>query len=634
MNPIAHVIVVFAVTILLVAKSAQALLAGINNLTLPIPSTVSAGDTFARLRLSSVGGLNFDGPAADGEVEDYRISLASPAPAGKTTIVTVNADGSFSPARIEIFGGDTVEWHLASRTDTIIPVNLDAAGQPDCVNYQPYDPADPNEFTGPMPRAASGIFTISPEELPYASQDETWQSPNITGVFIRPRWDDVHLGPGQFNWVQLDQEIDKAVHNGKVFSLGFKAGVKGTPQWIFDPAKTDAPVPKLDFGFRSEGKPTYYGSPADANYRKHYFDLLKTAAAHLRERNAWYRALAYIKPSGANLYTHENRLPNDTTEQLKTWATEGKYTPTALYEFYDLQTALLAAEFPEKDMDYALIQDGFPAINDSGEYLGQTPPPQNPLPTGALQTEVILNQGRLRHGRRFVVAHNGLQRKPADCPGSGVHPIILDPKFHYVGSGCPNRWVLEQAALGQVTGYQTTNDLLTESDVDSALQNAWDNSDGIYVELYERNALQAQPGVLPSGLSLAQWAERFHARRRTNFPAIPDPFPATYRHTFTRTSPSGGPEELHYVNGSKCFDGAGANYGVIEIWPDLSFTGVTPKRDGAVQLTLRAARTGMLRIEYSDNLPVWQVLQTLSTASGAVEVTDSSPSTQSRFYRA
>ena len=485
-----------------------------------------------------------------------------------------------------------------------------------------------------MPRAASGIFTISPEELPYATGDETWQSPSITGVFIRPRWDDVHLGPGQFNWAQIDQEIDKAVRNGKVFSLGFKAGVKGTPPWIFDPAKTDAVVTRLDFGFRSDGKPAYYGSPTDANFRKHYFDLLKATAAHLRERNAWYRALAYIKPSGANLFTHENRLPNDTTEQLKIWATEGKYTPSALYEFYQQQEELLAAEFPDKDMDFALIQDGFPMINDFGEYLGQASPPQHPLPNGAEQTETILNQGRINHGTRFVVAHNGLQRKPADCPGSGVHPIIMDPKFHYVGSGCPNRWVLEQSALGQLTGFQTTNDLQTEADVDSALQNAWDNSDGIYVELYERNASQARTGVLPSGNTLAQWAEHFHERRRTSFPAIPDPFPMSYRHTFMRSRTSGEPQELYFVNGSKCAVGAAGNYGVITLLPDLSFTSVVRTPEGSVQLTLSLAHAGSLRMEFSDDLVVWKPLQTVTTTSGTVTIADPTGDSQTRFYRA
>lgn len=563
------------------------------------------------------------------------ISLPAAPAVGKTVVITLNPDGFFSPARVEIFSGDIVEWHFANRADTIIPVNLNAAGQPDCINLKPYDPNDPNEFTGPMCRAASGIFTISPEELPYASEETTWRNPNISGVFIRPRWDDVNPAPGRFNWIEIDREIDQAVRNGKVFSIGFKAGVKGTPQWIFDSTKTDAVVTRLDFGFKQDGKPTWFGSPADPNYRKHYFDLLRAAAAHFRERNAAYRALAYIKPSGANLFTHENRLPNDTTQDLATWAGPGQYTPSALYEFYRQQEALLQAEFPEKDMDYALIQDGFPIINDFGEYLGQTnPPPQHPLPTGALQTETILNQGRRNFGQRFVVAHNGLKQKPAFCPGSGVHPITVSPGFSYVGSGCPNRWVLEQSELGQVTGFQTTNDLLTESDVDLALENAWDNSDAIYVELYERNAQQADAGVLPSGRTLAQWAELFHERRRAAFPDIPDPFPLTHVHRFRRSRVSGGFQELHFVNGRKCLSGDSMTYGTVVILADLSFTSITRDPDQAVRFTLNLARAGMLRVESSEDLVVWKEVQSQNAARGSVEFTDSSPPATARFYRA
>jgi hypothetical protein len=556
-------------------------------------------------------------------------------PVGRTHTITVQPDGSFTPARVEIFSGDTVEWRFTSRADTIIPVNLNTLGQPDCDGYKPYDPADPNEFTGPMPRAVSGIFSLSPEELPYTSEESTWRGTNITGVFIRPRWDDVHRGPGQFHWVELDAEIDQAVRHGKVFNLGFKAGVKGTPQWIFDPKLTDAAVIPLDFGYKQAGKPAYYGSPADANFRKHYFDLLRAAAAHLRERNAWYRALAYIKPSGANLFTHENRLPNDTTEQLATWAGPGRYTPSALYEFYQQQETLLADEFPGKDLDFALIQDGFPLINDFGEYAGQTPRPLHPLPRSAEQTETLLSQGRINHGLRFVVAHNGLQRKPDFCPGSGVHPVIVDPSFHYVGSGCPNRWVLEQAALGQVTGFQTTNDLLADSDVDSALQNAWDNSDGIYVELYEANVRQADSGgVLPSGFTLGQWTEKFHQRRRALFPGIPDPFPLTHRHTFIRTTTGNAPQELHFVNGSRCAAGATSNYGSIVILPELSFAAILLEPNNSIRLHLKVARAGTLLVETSPDLNRWNVLESRSAEPGLVEVTDVPPPGRGRYYRA
>jgi hypothetical protein len=560
-------------------------------------------------------------------------ALVAPAASGELVAVTIGVDGVPSPPVAEVFHGDTVEWLLPDATRAVIPVAVEADGAVDCARPRPFDAADPNEFTGPLPRAASGLFSLGPEERPYASETATWASPSLTGVFIRPRWDDVHLAPGVFRWSEIDAEIEQAVRHGKLFSIGFKAGVKGTPAWIFEPARTENPATKLDLGFRQGGAVAWYGSPADPNFRKHYFDLLRAFAAHLRARNDWYRALAYIKPSGANLYTHENRLPNDTTDQLATWAGPGAYRPSAVYEFYDLQEELLAAEFPYKEMDFALIQDGFPRINEQGEYLGQVPAPVHPLPAGAGQTEELLARGRARHGLRFVVAHNGLMRQPEYCPGSGVHPIVVDPGFHYVASGCPNRWVLEQAALGQITGFQTTNDLLTDEDVDSALRNAWENSDGIYVELYERNAQQIEDKVLPSGLTALQWAARFHDRRRTAYPQVPDPFPAVHRHTFSRTAPGGAAQAHPYVTTTACATATAAQRGSVVVLPDFGFTSIAFQPDGQLAMELASREAGTLRVETTAPQG-WRLLLMQLIGRGRVVVVDEAPPAAGSLYRA
>ena len=47
-------------------------------LNYPLPSGLTEGETFARVRLSSAGGLGPTGPAADGEVEDYVVRIAGP----------------------------------------------------------------------------------------------------------------------------------------------------------------------------------------------------------------------------------------------------------------------------------------------------------------------------------------------------------------------------------------------------------------------------------------------------------------------------------------------------------------------------------------------------------------------------
>ena len=52
-----------------------ALLTGTNSLLLLVPPSSTPGNTFARFRFNTAGGLSFDGPAANGEVEDYQVSI-------------------------------------------------------------------------------------------------------------------------------------------------------------------------------------------------------------------------------------------------------------------------------------------------------------------------------------------------------------------------------------------------------------------------------------------------------------------------------------------------------------------------------------------------------------------------------
>lgn len=53
----------------------QALVAGNNNLSFAVPMGATVGTSFARFRLSSAGGLSYNGLAADGEVEDYQVQI-------------------------------------------------------------------------------------------------------------------------------------------------------------------------------------------------------------------------------------------------------------------------------------------------------------------------------------------------------------------------------------------------------------------------------------------------------------------------------------------------------------------------------------------------------------------------------
>lgn len=66
--------------------------AGSNVVSFPVPLAARGGGTFARFRLSSVGGLSSVGAAPDGEVEDYAVSLVAAMP-GSATLVSQAGTG-------------------------------------------------------------------------------------------------------------------------------------------------------------------------------------------------------------------------------------------------------------------------------------------------------------------------------------------------------------------------------------------------------------------------------------------------------------------------------------------------------------------------------------------------------------
>ena len=258
----------------------------------------------------------------------------------------MNPDGSFSPQTVYIKTGDTLRWEQLTRTDSIVPVSS-AGGYPGfCSARNAYNPTDPNEFIGPIPFAPSGIFTLSQLDAgftegttscgtngrplaqasgkvlcsggPYqVTLDSTWKSPHNVGVFIRLLWNDMNPKAGVFDFTVLKREMEQAVKAGKVFSVGIKAGDDGTPDWIFSTnadgtarANEGGGVPRLHLQDEGSGPATSCGNPMDlgnpsrTTYRQLYSAVLTELAKTIKSRADWYRALAYIKISGANLVSH------------------------------------------------------------------------------------------------------------------------------------------------------------------------------------------------------------------------------------------------------------------------------------------------------------------------------------------
>jgi len=520
---------------------------------------------------------------------------------------TVDAAGTISPQVDYVHSGQRAVWTFA----TASPANALVRQTWIAPNHvaAPYDPTYVNELMTPLPKGMSGIFVISQNQGGLAEQttpcrppseevatrtvdttlqylctipkptadeyqrtmDSTWANPAVTGVFIRLKWSDFQTSPTTYDDTILLREVDKAVAAGKLYSIGIKSGAEGdaTPTWLFRPAPEGAGLTPVTLDWNEDSaactaNPHDYGDPTDDAYRALYLDMLSHVASVLKQNSARWRSLAYVKLSGANSRSAENRLPNGCKAGCicnnQKWAEAG-YTPTGLNTFYREQMLRIAREFPGKSMSYSLIQDGFPRVNDEGCYLNETntkicPPHVNTRMVGPFaQTEAIIDHARSTYGDDVAIAHLGLGPKPdfSDpaiyAPGTGC-PLPLAPDGvtsvygpNGVGSGCPNKWATDVGAVGGLTHFQTSHapEVETPAQLASALDNMWSNSNSAMLEIYEAVAWTAGAAILDPALprarqrTLAQWNERLHERRRKNFPAFGDPAPTTVSFTFTRS---------------------------------------------------------------------------------------------------
>jgi hypothetical protein len=554
--------------------------------------------------------------AAPGGEDDPAEEADRSAALPETHYVDIDKFGRFDPPSLSIREGDIVVWRFFDRYDSVVRIKPGGLSDP-CNQPTAAEPSHPLDFTGPMSTSAGGIFVLnpSPKKLRHgfglvpvdeadaddparpcgtfedrgqvgtvhlcaqgeagAAMDTTWADRSTTGVFIRLNWSALNPAEGVYDLEVLENEVRNAVDNGKLYSLAIEAGSGGTPDWIFDTTFVEGGgtgsyvhrpgggggvrrVHLQDHGDHPDdtddcGVQMDLGAPFDEDYQEHYFALLSEVADLLKSRADWYRALAYIKPSGANMFTAENRLPKSCDEgclcNTKAWSNAG-YRPRFLYDFYEAQHEHLAREFPGKTMSYQVIHDGFPLVNGAGGYLDENGVFTVGEEIGVTeQTKEIIDRGHDHHGWMFAVQHNGLHPLPADpCPGA---------------DGCPNNMVRQQDTEGPI-GYQTqnTSDISDIRMLDSALLNATNNTAAGMIEIYEERLWEAQQtvdGVLDrdgSGRTLADWDEALRERR----------FQTSNTHTHHFIPFLASPKTLYYIHGSKC-DPKDPHYAEITVYP-------------------------------------------------------------------
>ena len=97
---------------------------GTTRLTVPVPSNAVDGNTYARFRFSHESGLGFTGPAFDGEVEDYRLTVDN------DTHVATPAEANNDLFTVDAGSNNNVLAILANDAAGGIGLTVDAVGTP------------------------------------------------------------------------------------------------------------------------------------------------------------------------------------------------------------------------------------------------------------------------------------------------------------------------------------------------------------------------------------------------------------------------------------------------------------------------------------------------------------------------
>ncbi|MCD4695842.1 MAG: hypothetical protein K8S16_06335 [Bacteroidales bacterium] len=158
----------------------QPLIPGPNSLTFAVPASATSGETFCRFRYSSDISLNYTGPAGDGEVEDYKVTIYDPvdfgdAPDGPYPTLLVN-----NGARHIIIPGIYL-GNLGSVTDA------ESDGQPDANALGDDNDGNDDEDGVIMPATVTTGQTISVVvAASVQGRLNAWVDFNINGSWADP----------------------------------------------------------------------------------------------------------------------------------------------------------------------------------------------------------------------------------------------------------------------------------------------------------------------------------------------------------------------------------------------------------------------------------------------------------------
>ena len=194
------------------------------------------------------------------------------------------------------------------------------------------------------PLAARGVYALPPGGVPIPQA--VLDHPQVAGVTVRGRWQNVESEPFGYDWSYFDEQIARVAAAGKPVFLKITAGGVNVPPHVLDQALTRFSFVDTDPYSQIEGTQTIpvFWDPVFLTY-KFYF------IAAMGQRYASHPAVRLVGVSCANAKTDDWNVPREPVD-ITRWRAAGytsaklidacKQTVTATMQSFPLQRVVMA----------------------------------------------------------------------------------------------------------------------------------------------------------------------------------------------------------------------------------------------------------------------------------------------------
>ncbi|MFZ4583061.1 MAG: T9SS type A sorting domain-containing protein [Paludibacter sp.] len=209
----------------------------------------------------------------------------------------------------------------------------------------------------------SGVYYLGAANMPISTTN--YSNPNINGVVVRFKWNDVEPTPGNFNWTFVDGEISKAITYNKKVSLQ----PLDRPDWLGSIGAKQYNYIDKNTAHTTYGQVLSEVIPWDSTYVSQYKIFIQNLAA----KYANNPVVSYVNTIGGNFSRNlpDTVITNTTTLTKQPFWKAFSYNADSLGSLMNKMTDFYMIQFPTTPLwcsvDYVLFQPN--ATGQARNYL-------------------------------------------------------------------------------------------------------------------------------------------------------------------------------------------------------------------------------------------------------------------------